>query len=319
MTMFSRILVGVDEGKPSADGVALAARLAHEYHGELILAHAVDWVPAVAQVETGTYVDPTVMIDGLRSRGVALLEAAAAIAAAHGTTAERRNLDGEPAETLLETAAAELCTAIVLGTHGRAGLGRLFLGSTTEAVLRGSTIPVLAIGPSAHTTPDDRRCFERVIVAVDGSAPADAAVEASIELAAAGRLQLTFCGVAETEAVIGDDIATTTIVEEDSYERARANVERAVTRARERGVVAASRVVEGSPAPSIVREAHDPNVDLIVAGSHGRRGVSRFLLGSVAEALVRTSPVPVLVVRTAPVTDKRPLNRPRVPGAPALP
>jgi nucleotide-binding universal stress UspA family protein len=169
-------------------------------------------------------------------------------------------------------------------------LGRLFLGSTTEAVLRGSTMPVLALGPAARTAAADRRCFERILVAVDGSAPSNAAVEAALELAADARLPLLFCSVAENEAP----------------ESVRAIVDRAGARARERGVSAEGRVLEGSPAAALVREAHDPRIDLIVAGSHGRRGVSRFLLGSVAEELVRTSSVPVLVVRTVAVASERP-------------
>ncbi|EMA37348.1 universal stress protein [Halobiforma nitratireducens] len=80
-------------------------------------------------------------------------------------------------------------------------------------------------------------------------------------------------------------------------ERLEGVFDRARTVADERGVDLSTAVLVGSPARAAVRFAADEEVDLIVVGSHGRTGVSRVLLGSVAETIVRRAPVAVTVVR----------------------
>lgn len=61
-------------------------------------------------------------------------------------------------------------------------------------------------------------------------------------------------------------------------------------------------VLDGAPVDSIVEHAHEAGADLIIIGSHGRSGLSRLFLGSVAEGVIRSSAAPVMVVRHVPVT-----------------
>jgi nucleotide-binding universal stress UspA family protein len=78
---------------------------------------------------------------------------------------------------------------------------------------------------------------------------------------------------------------------------ARKEMERLVKKARAAGVKTTSTIAEGSPADRIVRAARAKRADLVVMGTHGRTGFSRFMLGSVASRVVATSPCPVLTVR----------------------
>jgi nucleotide-binding universal stress UspA family protein len=78
---------------------------------------------------------------------------------------------------------------------------------------------------------------------------------------------------------------------------ARKKMEELVKKARAAGVKATSTIVEGVPADRIVRAVRTRRADLIVMGTHGRTGFSRFLLGSVASRVIATSPCPVLTVR----------------------
>ena len=73
-----------------------------------------------------------------------------------------------------------------------------------------------------------------------------------------------------------------------------------VARAHAAGATAESLVVEGTPADALLEVAAERGADLIAIGTHGRRGLRRLLVGSVAESVVRRSPVPVVVVRSAP-------------------
>lgn len=297
--LFTRILVAVDDSEPAKAAVALGARLAREHDGRLLLCSCVNWIPLIAEVEaTGAAIDPNPIIDGLKKQGDALLEQAATVAAQIGAAVQTRSLEGEPGERIPAFAAEEHCGLIVMGTHGRHGLGRMFLGSTTEAVLRSVSIPVLTVRPGLESAPQSRRCFERVVVGVDDSEPSDAAVETVCALPPEDRRRLVFYSVADVDTVIGARGYYYAQILDDLRARSRQIVDRAVETARARGVAAEGRIADGSAAEVLIAAAGEDAADLIVLGSHGRRGLQRFFLGSVAEDIVRRAPVPVLVVRT---------------------
>ncbi|MFB6281098.1 MAG: universal stress protein [Haloferacaceae archaeon] len=138
---------------------------------------------------------------------------------------------------------------------------------------------------------------ERLLVAVDGSPPAETALAfAADEWPGATHLLLHVID----PIAGGYDVAAVGPTSEEWYERERERAERLLDAARESLDGPAETHVEvGRPARTIVEaagaDALDP--DHVVVGSHGREGVSRVLLGSVAETVVRRSPVPVTVVR----------------------
>jgi nucleotide-binding universal stress UspA family protein len=129
-----------------------------------------------------------------------------------------------------------------------------------------------------------RRTFEQIIVGVDGSEPAQAALETVFALPAEDLRQVFFYTVAGDNAV--------------EYEHAERIIGKAVAEAQERGVAVKGIVLAGRPNDVLVAAAKQRDADLIVLGSHGRRGLRRLFLGSVAEDVVRHSAVPVLVVRS---------------------
>jgi nucleotide-binding universal stress UspA family protein len=297
-SLFSTIVVGVDDSEPSKCAVALGARLAREHGGRLVLCNSVNWMPMVAQLESAAPLDPHPLIQGMKAQGDALVDAAVAAAKALGVAAERHTLEGDPAENIVRIARDEQAGAIVMGTHGRRGLGRLVMGSTTEAVLRASDIPVLTIREDSKTATASRRCIERVLVALDDSGPSDAAVEAVLELPADDRLHVVFTSVADVDSVIGSrGFYHYAMIRGVLCERAQCILDRALEAARAKGVAAEARVIEGTTHREILVAAQDEDADVIVMGSHGRRGLQRFFLGSVAERIIRTAQVPVLVVR----------------------
>lgn len=297
-SLFSRILVGVDDSQPSKEAVALAARLACERRGRLFLAHAVNWLPLVAEVvSTGAVIDPNPMIEGLKQQGLELLEQAAQIAQRAGSEAERRMAEGEAAQALVKLAGELACGLIVMGTHGRRGLGRQFIGSTTEAVLRGSTIPVLTVRPGMRMEGEGRRCFERILVGIDDSEPSDAALKTALQVPALERCSITFVSVIDTDSVIGARGYSHVAAHEELYQQAKSVVDAALAAARAASIAVEGEVLEGRIGDELLAVARERKADLIVLGSHGRRGLQRFFLGSVAEGIVRSAPVPVLVVR----------------------
>jgi len=144
--------------------------------------------------------------------------------------------------------------------------------------------------------------FKKLLVPIDGSAPSDAAVTLAIQLARDQDAKLVFLHVSEV-ARIAAMVSSTGVCVDPSPAL---NAEQAIgaealhdaeARARERSVQSEALLVEGASADSILGTASRNGTDLIVMGSHGRGGIQRALLGSVTEAVLRQSHVPVLVTR----------------------
>ncbi|EMA08182.1 universal stress protein [Haloferax denitrificans] len=202
---------------------------------------------------------------------------------------------GEPYRVITEYAAERDADLVVMPTHGRTGLSRLLLGSTTERVVRRSDVPVLTVRPDAAT--DLAYPYADVLTPTDGSACATAAVAFGSELAAATDAALHAVSVVNV-AAFGADIRGPLLIDE-LEERASGAVEKAADAAAAAGVETVRKSVgrDVSIHDGILAYIDEHDVDIVVMGTHGHTGFDRYMLGSVAEKLVRTSPVPVVTVR----------------------
>jgi nucleotide-binding universal stress UspA family protein len=136
--------------------------------------------------------------------------------------------------------------------------------------------------------------LEHILVPTDFSEHAERATEVAAALAAKLGAGLTLLHVAHRpEYAYGQRTGQSL---DDLLPGAQDALDRAVARARQSNLEVEPALVSGTPWESILRVAHERGVDLIVMGTHGRRGVPRALLGSVAEKVLRSSPVPVTIV-----------------------
>jgi len=141
-------------------------------------------------------------------------------------------------------------------------------------------------------------CFERILVGIDDSEPSDAAITTVLGFSAEDRRRVLFYSVVDIGSISAVHGYGYVSIRNDLYDQAQDVVDQAVALARTQHIVTEGQVTEGDPPGALTAVAREQNADLIVMGSHGRRGLRRFALGSVAESVVRTAPVPVLVVRT---------------------
>lgn len=187
---------------------------------------------------------------------------------------------------------------IAMGTHGRTGFRRFVLGSIAEKVLRLSDVPVLTVTDSDT----EQHPYENVLVPTDGSAGASAAIDPAASLARAYDATVHALSVVDTRA-LGADVRSDILVDslEDNARTALDDLEADLADRDVGGVT--KQVMFGTPYQSIQNYVEDHEVDLVVMGTHGRTGLDRYLLGSVTEKLVRTSPVPVLSVRVPKAED----------------
>jgi len=152
--------------------------------------------------------------------------------------------------------------------------------------------------------------YRRIVVGIDGSPTANRGLKEAIRLAADQKARLLLVHVVdEFLPVTGFELGTYAGDYIDAMkEVGRKVVERARDLVRARGIPVQTALLEtiaGPAADLIVRQAKRWRADLIVLGTHGRRGLRRLVLGSDAEQIVRTSPVPVLLVRARPAPRRR--------------
>jgi nucleotide-binding universal stress UspA family protein len=198
---------------------------------------------------------------------------------------------GNPYEVILSFAAENDVDLIAMGTHGRRGLSRVLLGSVTERVIRLSEAPVLAVPPYAIDRENEG--YERILIPTDGSPGANAAVEHGISIAerlgAAVRVLCVIEGQRGLPA-LGDPLR----------DEAREVVEGVAEHASDRDVSLTTHAQPGAPHEVINNFVTAHGIDLVTMGTHGRSGLRRHLLGSVAERVLRTSDAPVLTVSEEP-------------------
>ncbi len=141
--------------------------------------------------------------------------------------------------------------------------------------------------------------FSKILIATDGSQYSDKALEVAIGLAKAFNSSLYIIHVVEEDkvAMAASTMPIMVNVIEDMVKIGNEILNKAKTKASEAGVNAEVILARGNAADKILENADKLNVDLIVVGSRGLRGLARFLLGSVSEKVVRHSNKPVLVVK----------------------
>ncbi len=225
-------------------------------------------------------------------------------AAARGLSVQTRIATGIPSEEILGAARAEDSDLIVVGTKGKTGLAHVLLGSTAERVIRSASCPVLAVRAelSDGILADPRPCagvsVHRILVPVDFSDCSLEALEYAALLAQRSDAALSLLHVLEPVSY-GLDF---TLSLESKRDEIRARVTQRLAGFVEAlagaKIVADSHVRGGLPADSILDSARTLPADVIVMGTHGRRGLSHMLSGSVTEAVLRQSRCPVLTVRS---------------------
>jgi nucleotide-binding universal stress UspA family protein len=214
---------------------------------------------------------------------------------------------GDAAANILEQAEQHHADAIVMATRGRTGLGHLVQGSVAENVLAHSRVPVLLVygRPGDAAPPPFDPTTARILVPLDGSTFAEAAVYVARQmLGMAGELVLTTVARAP-EHVERDEsghVRAYLDQQEESLTReAHAYLHQVIKELKtgDPDLHATLDVRIGEPAEGIVAVESDRNADLVVMSTHGRTGVGRAVMGSVAGEVLRSGRAPVMLVGPA--------------------
>ena len=192
---------------------------------------------------------------------------------------------GPVAQGIAEIARGERVDLIVMTTRGRSGIVRGILGSITDALIFEAPAPVYVVrADTAPQTAQDARLPSGVIVSLDGSELAEAALDDAIQLARSYQSPICLLRVIDEHA------------EQIEAERARQYLERIALRLAERDIHAVPEIAIGIPGEAIIKAMEQRPDCLVVLTTRGAGGLSRWVRGNVADWLIRRAPGPVVVV-----------------------
>jgi nucleotide-binding universal stress UspA family protein len=277
--MFERILVAVDESQQAQCAMETAANLAQMLKAELTLVNVVK--PPFDPDEEHRSQQ---ILEDFRSTAPASLK----------TQIDSRK--GNVVAEIVGAAEESRAGLIIMGTHARGRLTQLLLGSTTEGVARWAPCPVLAVRQPWNSEITVRP-FQRILVAVDASEPALAALAAGLEMADRIGAAVAVIHVADTVHPWRGEMSKVGLAPLSEIRRQGQlllnRIRADVPRAKKYEAI----LRDGDPAKEVLKSALDWKADLIVIGSQGHGHIDQFVLGSVANAVVRGALCPVLLVR----------------------
>ncbi|NWF73338.1 MAG: universal stress protein [Nitrospirae bacterium] len=220
-----------------------------------------------------------------------------------GIAVTTRVATGIPSEEVITVAKAEDSDLIVVGTRGKTGLAHILLGSTAERVIRGAPCPVLTVRTEPADAEDNGTLsrpvtLERILVPVDFSDCSLDALEYAVVVAQQAKASLKLLHVLEPVSYGLDFSFGGSKAREQERKSWTKRMAELISSHQHFLVPMESQLRGGLPADSILDSARTLPCDLIVMGTHGRRGISHSISGSVAEAVLRKALCPVIAVRS---------------------
>jgi nucleotide-binding universal stress UspA family protein len=216
---------------------------------------------------------------------------------------------GRPAEEILAYNESDKFDLILMTTHGRGGITRWWIGSVAEQVVCESPTPVLLIRSKAEESfPEVKKVsFDNILVPLDGSEIGETALPYVEELAAKTDSCVTLMHVIPAHYTFdpkagndnGNNLNESTQKASEEYLHGIAGL------LEQRSIRAICKVGNGDPANVVVDYAGENNIGLIAMSTHGRSGVARWVLGSVADKVLHESETPLWLVRSSKMVISR--------------
>jgi len=281
MAKYRKILVAYDGSSSAKNALSLASRLAREDKS---------WIKVLAVVPP--YQGDLELIgvsdikEAITGPGQELLSEARQLADREGVHILTNLEQGEPYEQIVHVAEEESCDLIIMGRRGKGKMERALIGSVTARVIGHTGKDVLVIPETGKLS------WENILLATDGSTCSDNALARSLEIAQERKAKLSAVSVVYTNDefyALGQNQV------KELYQEADKVLDKVKKWAGDLGVQTELFVRDGEPHEAIIAMAAEISASLIVMGSHGRKGLTRLLMGSVTERVIGYADCPVLV------------------------
>ncbi len=296
--MYKRILVPVDGSELSESTFHYARELALKLGVEVILLHVANPQRPELLPMFLSYVQHSAEIVSRPPK---------AKAGSKTVKAKGEVIGGYPADGILRFAEDNKVDLILIASHGRSGIKRQILGSVADRVLRASKVPVWLVPAQTKASGHKKWAMKKILVPLDGSELAECVLPHVESIAKGCSVEsVTFVSVVEPVRIpYADDEGYSLSAKElermESESRATSEryLNKLVSRVKYDGINIQSKVLTGGQAADMIADyATEKEVDLIIIATHGRSGISRWVWGSVADRILRSACVPVLMVRS---------------------
>src|SRR5262249_41108529 len=235
-------------------------------------------------------IDTTEIIRSMEKRSMEEMKELVARTKEAGVSAEAELRVGDVYEEIKAAIEEVKPDLIVMGTHGRRGVERWFMGSTTERLLRHSPVPLVTISAAGEKASAAPR-FRRILVTTDFSEGTPDALAYAFSVAQENESQVTLLHVVHDAAA---DLSGK--YHESLIRGVRKQLDEMVPAEAKNWCNIATRVETGVPYRIILRTLKNEKVDLLVMNIHGKGMLDRALLGSTAERVVRAASCPVMLI-----------------------
>jgi nucleotide-binding universal stress UspA family protein len=287
--MYNNIVVAYDDSECSKAALLESSRWIKRHGGKAVLVHSVFFN------SEEFVIDPGLSEKRLELGRKVCYQMQEKVSAEFGFKGELETLicEGEPHDVLVNVANARHADLIAIGTHGRKGLKKLFLGSVTQRVIVNSPCDILTVKyPCENCTGK----YASILVSFDGSEFSKKALTRACELAKIDGSEIrVFYVIPRYEEMI--EFISSNSIKENLRHDAEDIVEKAKTIAMEHGVKIDTEISEGDEAEKIIEKAKGLKNDLIIRGTHGWNSINRAIIGSIAERVMINAPCPVLIVK----------------------
>jgi nucleotide-binding universal stress UspA family protein len=295
MISIEHVLCPIDFSEISHHALAHAAAIAKWYEARLTILYVFPNLPTVD-------LPPMVLEEEDRDRLIAQMRQFAGPIPAGVSADFRVQAAGFVHDEIVAQIGATHADLLVLGTHGRSGFQRLFLGSISEKVIRKAACPTLIVPPRVPDADVNAPVrFQRILCPVDFSDSSLDAVAYAINLAEEADASLTLLNVVELPRLLSEEPTVVEIdvprIHEAATAEARRRLQALIPEQATTYCSVETAVVEGRAYREILRNAAASDSDLIVMGVHGRGALDLLVFGSTTHHVIRASACPVLVVR----------------------
>jgi nucleotide-binding universal stress UspA family protein len=308
--MFESILVPLDGSSFGEQALPMALKVAGRSNAKLEVVH-------VHETLSPLYSQPLAGIEGgfekeIRSHRAAYLDGVVKrLKAQSKVPVTPVFLEGSVIQAILDHVSTKKSTLIVMTTHGHGPLARFWLGSVADELIRHGPTPILLVHPQEENQ-SKVPTIRKILVSLDGSTFSEAMLQNAVEFARMMEAELWLIRVIQPmilgnltvpEPAVGS-VTPSAIAQLESWHEQRKKeaagyLQKLGESLRSPSLkVRTSVVSHEQPAVAILNEARTQGADLIAIETHGRGGLSRFFLGSVADKVIRGANIPVLVHRS---------------------
>ena len=295
--MTRTVIVPLDGSDASEEALGIAQRIQERQGSKLKLLSVVEVTTEFdAWIETAPFTLEDELDSWLEERRGYLADVASRL----GDNVETEVRVGRPADEICAAVEAAGPAVVVMASHGRGGLQQFVLGSVALSVVHDVHCPVVVVHMQGDGAEAPSR-LDSVLLPTDGSSFSESVIDEALAILGEPKPDVRLIQVLEHPAWAANSMNAGLVSEylDASREAAQNHLDEMAAKLRERGYSAEAELRSGSAADGILESAAQNRVHMIAIATHGRGGVGRLLLGSVAQRVLQRTDVPLLLIRPA--------------------